>query len=402
MSKDQGELKWDKARSQMMINFPFYAYVMSNLQWKKSGEKGALQVPTAATDGSMVVYNPEFTSKLKTSQVMTVIAHEVMHVMLMHPLRRGNRNPFVSNIAMDICINYILKKDGFEAIEGWAYDEKLYEQGKGIWENVYELLMEDIKKQLKRKGKSSGQNGGDDQDKKDALGGRFKEFDKIIDGPKDPAKRDQLEQEINDMIGSAVAVAKQAGKGSMAADILAGQIGKPKVDYRQVLRRFFTSPAKIDYSYQRPSRRSVARDAGYYLPSLTGERLGEVALLVDCSGSMCSQEILNRMAGHMNAICEDTRPTRVHVVYFDSDVCHVDVFEEGDPIKIAMRGGGGTDFAPPFKYAMENIQDCEVCVMLTDNQCYSYGPCPPFPVLFVIYPGNPTKVPFGDSVEMVE
>ena len=43
------------------------------------------------------------------------------------------------------------------------------------------------------------------------------------------------------------------------------------------------------------------------------------------------------------------RPTKMHIIYFDSDVCHYDCFEDEEPV-IKPHGGGGTMFSPIFKF----------------------------------------------------
>lgn len=62
-------------------------------------------VPTAATDGRVVLFNPEFAGTLCEAELDAVMVHELLHAALLHCSRRGERDPHVWNIAADIVVN---------------------------------------------------------------------------------------------------------------------------------------------------------------------------------------------------------------------------------------------------------------------------------------------------------
>ena len=68
------------------------------------------EVPTAATDGTHIFVNPEFWWGLDIELRTFLLVHEVAHVMLGHPWRRGKRDHYCWNVAGDEIINYILHK----------------------------------------------------------------------------------------------------------------------------------------------------------------------------------------------------------------------------------------------------------------------------------------------------
>jgi predicted metal-dependent peptidase len=72
----------------------------------------ALWIPTAATDGFHFYYNPHFIERLDLDECKFVVAHEVMHCVYEHILRRGGRDARLFNIAGDYVINYELKEMG--------------------------------------------------------------------------------------------------------------------------------------------------------------------------------------------------------------------------------------------------------------------------------------------------
>jgi predicted metal-dependent peptidase len=70
-------------------------------------------VPTAAVglspDGRLRYYwNRAFFDHLQIRDRVYVCAHEALHVILGHPVRRGDRHPYVWNIACDIVVNTLL------------------------------------------------------------------------------------------------------------------------------------------------------------------------------------------------------------------------------------------------------------------------------------------------------
>src|SRR5215813_248813 len=72
-------------------------------------------VPTAATDGRDIFFNVGFWNTLTPTQRLGLLAHEVLHVALLHVVRRGSRDPLLWNIAADIVVNgIILSQPGFE------------------------------------------------------------------------------------------------------------------------------------------------------------------------------------------------------------------------------------------------------------------------------------------------
>ena len=63
--------------------------------------------PTAATDGKHIFVNPDFWWGLDLELKTFLLVHEVAHVMLGHPWRRGRRDHYWWNVSCDEIINYI-------------------------------------------------------------------------------------------------------------------------------------------------------------------------------------------------------------------------------------------------------------------------------------------------------
>ena len=71
-----------------------------------------------------------------------LLAHEVMHVALLHPVRKGDRNHKIWNIAGDFVINNELKSSGLGSVPDSALVNEKYE---GMTtEQVYDELMKNV------------------------------------------------------------------------------------------------------------------------------------------------------------------------------------------------------------------------------------------------------------------
>jgi predicted metal-dependent peptidase len=106
-----------------------------------------------------------------------------------------------------------------------------------------------------------------------------------------------------------------------------------------------------------------------YLPARHSEKMGEIVLIGDTSGSIGNDELCKYMA-EAGAIAEDVHPERIRILWADTKVAGEQVFEEGELIVAKPKGGGGTDMRVPLKKA-EDYQP-EVVVLFTDG----YTPWP--------------------------
>lgn len=126
-------MKYDIAslKRKMLVKYPFFGSVVTNVSYKENKD-----IPTAATDGKTIYYNPEFLNGLSVEEQTFIFAHEVCHIAFNHILRSDGKDPQLWNIATDAVINSFLKRDGLKIVEGGVdmaeainYDaEQLYEK----------------------------------------------------------------------------------------------------------------------------------------------------------------------------------------------------------------------------------------------------------------------------------
>ena len=360
-----------KARTALVLEHPFIGNVALNMPFVPDHS-----IRTAMTNGKEIRYNPRFMDSMGDEERKFVVAHECFHPMLEHNFRRGERQHKRWNKAGDYVINQLLTDEGIGKMPQFGLlNPQLYKAGNGSTDGIYNLLPDE----------PDDGSGGDGTEA----------MDDCADGGGSPAEQAQQAAEWKVRVAQAAQAAKMMGKMSAGLERLVGEVLAPKVDWRDVLRKFVEKCRSDQRSFARPNRRFLSQ--GLYLPSVSGEALGEIAIAVDCSGSI-DDRILAQFAGEINAIKEDGNPSCIHVVYFDSEVSHYEKYERDDTLNIRAHGGGGTAFSPVFEYFAEHDIEPVACIFLTDLCCNDFGDAPQYPVLWVST--DEGEAPFGEVVLM--
>jgi len=336
------------AYSKLSLREPFIAAVMTRIKREISDE-----VPTAATDGTRVIYNPDFMDKCSDEELFGLALHESLHVILMHMWRRGERDPKLWNFANDAIINAYIRSKQYQLPEGgvfvgWVRDSMDSEY-------VYKRMQKDQDEDQQQSG--SGGGGGEDGDS-DAQAGGFDGTGDLMDAPSDATMTD-----LEATIQASAEMAKACGQGSALIDNILKGTGKSRVDWRNETRAMMTSASNDDYTYRRPSRRFIAQ--GTYLPSLYSEGLGPVLFGVDSSASMTQRE-LEQIANEIQQLVNDLNPAFIRVVYCDTQIQRIQDFQQGDDVELSCRGGGGTRFKPVFDYLEDEMPEAVGLVYFTD------------------------------------
>ncbi len=159
----------------------------------------------------------------------------------------------------------------------------------------------------------------------------------------------------------------------------AEEVLKPKVNWRERLRRILRGVIseglgqRLDYSYRRPNRRAAVYHP-IYLPSLSqGEYKPRIACVVDTSGSISDQELIQALAEVRGILTQ----LRIPVTIIPCDAVPYEairVFEDSDWLEVrrGLRGGGGTDMVAGLNAALALNPKPEAVIVLTDG----YTPFP--------------------------
>lgn len=359
----QAHKKLTVARSQLILGHPFFGMLALRLRLVER-----TNIPTLAVDGKHVFYNPEFVLGLSDSLCRSALAHEVMHCVLAHIGRRGARDPKKWNCAGDYALNQVLQDSGFEIGKEWLLHPRY--QGMSA-DQIYAMLPDDPD------GDGDGQSPLDD----------------IMDGDPNEIESNSTDWKIATI--QAATTAKSQGKLSGSLQRFMEEATKPQVDWRDQLRRFVTQISKDDYSWARPNRRYL--NAGFYLPTLYSESMGDIVIGVDTSGSI-DDRTLQIFGSEIRALTAAVRPAKVHVVYCDAEVNHIDTFDPNDEMKFMAHGGGGTAFKPVFDYVEANQLAPECLVYLTDLYGDHGFASPDYPTLWCCTTDQ--RASFGDTVRI--
>jgi len=385
-------------------------------------------LPTMATDGSRIVYNPAFVDQLKPAELEGTLAHEVLHCALGHHCRRGERDPRLWNEAADLAINPILIANGFTLPAGALIDPAFNNLSA---EDIYARMLQRRsggsaapKQEPQRtnadmgtaRGSQESQGAGVPDPKATpgqsqagaTTGGvpdpesfRSGGFGEVLDAadehghPASPAERKRQQHEWSIAAEQALRSAKACGHEPAGIERPLSESRESRQDWRAILRDFVAATAPSDYRWTPPNRRYVT--SGLYLPSVERRGLGEIVIAVDTSGSIGKVE-LEQFAGEISAISEEAQPDAIHAVYCDAAVQSAQGFRASEPVRLEPKGGGGTDFRPVFEWVAENDIEPACLIYLTDLCCDSYPEPPDYSVLWVTDSSRHAR--FGETVRI--
>lgn len=425
--------KMIKARADLVLEHPFFATLALRLELRE--DPGCA---TAWSDGSVLAYDPAYIEVQSLAAVKGMQCHEVLHLACCHHTRRGERDPGMWNRACDLAINPILIEAGIELPRGFLDDPAYHGQSADA---IYEALVRDLDRSRGGAENGGGQNAEPEQDMgADArggagLGGRDQTAAKggadddvpglrqvsggggpsagpgqnsdpglsgeVRDAPGKSMGADgdqdgpDEEDEWRMALAQAARVAREAGNMPGALDRLLSSMLSPRLGWRDMLRRFLTSSARNDFSWVRPNRRYV--HAGLYLPGLASMELARIAVVVDVSGSI-EQALLEVFAAEISALLEEF-DTQITLVTCDvSLTSRQDLTRYDLPLIIRTRGGGGTDFRPPFSLFQQDGIVPACLIYFTDLQCTRFPEDPGYPVMWLTVREPQSPPPFGEVV----
>jgi len=365
-------------------------------------------VGTMATDMRHVYWDPNFVKNLSVLETAAVIAHEAFHVIFLHGLRRGERDPLLWNLAGDFAINIILREMGLrlplmggtESKPGYCYDEKYRDWS--VYE-IYDDLLKNKDKWVKEYVLMVDADGQPDKDGKDAKG-RKVVFGEISDAKGKKGKKAsetqkrELEERIKEVVHNAAQAAKQRGELPGCLEGLVEAVGKPKIEWKDYIQSWVSGVTPDNYTWQKPNRR-VLGNYGMIMPTIQFNGAGVGVLSVDASGSVTDKE-LQYYATEIAGIIDMCGPDKLYIIVHDAVVQSVTVWEPGEDFKhLRIKGRGGTCIAPSFKAAAELEDEVNWMVCLTDMGICDYpspDEAPDYPVLWAAT--GPDNAPFGTYI----
>jgi len=313
---------------------------------------------TACTDGESVWYGKKFVQPLTEQEVNFLVLHENGHKAFSHLSmwkQLVEKNPRRANRAMDYVVNgWIIDTDPTGAFarmpEGGLYKKE--------WAKLDVLA---VYKLLEEEDEEGNGNGGDDGD-----GGTLDDHDHSGAGDRTPEEDKALSEQIDQALREGSIMVGKA-KGKLSEQITAALY--PKIDWRDVMRDYLIeqTSGKDDSSWRMYNRRYV--DLGVYLPTTEDESAGEIGIGIDTSASV-SETMLSEFLAETIAMCKSVSPSRVRIMFWDTDVEREQVIE-GDMSRISdtfkVAGGGGTRAGCVSDYIKDKGYRFDALIMFTDG-----------------------------------
>src|ERR1700733_13187868 len=250
-------------------------------------------IETAATNGQMIKYNPDYVLTLSRDAQKALLCHEVMHVACGHIWRIDLRDPAKANIAMDYAINPLIAATKNMTMPPGYLDNPAYH---GMsFEQIYRLLPD------RPGGGGNDQPGGGGNDQP---GGGGQDVQPAPGESKpDPQGNGMTEQDWKQAIMQAAKQAQAHGVMPAGFERLLNQIKYPACrDLVAALLEFCSRTARDDYSFRRPNKRHVAR--GLVLPELYSVTCPPIVACVDTSGSVYD-ELLEDYRGALQRVLDE-------------------------------------------------------------------------------------------------
>jgi predicted metal-dependent peptidase len=344
-------------------------------------------IPTAATDGTNLFYNPQWFGSLDDDTRLAVLAHEIMHCVLGHFARMGNRALQRWNLATDASINPLLVRSGFRLPDNVVYPDRWnlpeFETAEWYDEHI-----------PKEEGKGKGQRVAVD------LGGVKRpdpDADPSVgesDGDSD-ATAEEWRQAAKD--GLVKAGTEHSEFRRMMDKVIEARTRK---DWRTIIREYLDDLRRDDFSWSRPNKRHVHRNV--VLPSQRSYGVRHLVLALDASGSMCG--ILDRVLETVKGLVEQAGQDvgLVSILFHDTQI--MDTFEfrpgEGYPIK-GFRAGGGTSHDCVFRHVATMGETPSLLVVVSDFHTSGLPKqAPGYPVLWVATPYHGRVPKWGREITM--
>jgi predicted metal-dependent peptidase len=345
-------------------------------------------VPTACTNGRDEYYGRAFVDGLTDAELRFLVLHETYHKLYRHLTTWKHLyedNAKRANMACDYVINQKIaddNTDGFAVvIKGALIDPQFRDMDSAA---VYKLLPDQQ----------------DDDDGGDGDGGGLDDHD--WEGAQELSDTDkqELERDLDEAIRQGAMAAGKMG-GSLSRDIQ--DLLQPQVDWREVLRDFISATCSgNDYStWARPNRRFMS--SGVYMPSGISEKVDELVLAIDTSGSIRQRE-LTVFLTEVKKICDTVRPDVVRVLYWDTEVCRDEKYsaQNLDQLVTSTKpaGGGGTSVHCVPKYMQEHNIKPQAVICFTDGWLFDGWGQWSSPILWCLLNNDRAKPDVGKYVNV--
>lgn len=362
--------------NRLLVKFPVFKVFIDGLGFIEDKNQ-----KTAATDGRNVYYNTDFFKRIPEDKQDTVTAHELLHVSLKHLDRMKGRNIEVWNYATDAVINQMLKKYGFQLLDGMIdcpdaasmSAEEYYE--KMINNPNLESILEKYraKKQQKDSVISTHEHWG-----KETLDRDIPNFD------------EKTFKSVNDSLIEAENREFLAKINSKQEVVQLGQIKerKPVLDWKTFLKKHSKKVISADYNF---FKGEFDENGIYYYPYEL-EKGCEVEILLDTSGSV-DDNLVRNFLKECKSILEGAK---LKIACFDDKFYGFEEIKHSSDIdNFEIKGRGGTNFEVAVSAFTSKSK---IKIIFTDG--YAEMPQKNVDAIWIVYSAKKIKPPGGTVINI--
>lgn len=368
------ELNLVKLRTKLFMKDAFLGSVGCQIEWYEDKS-----ISTAATNGTKLYYNKEWMEELTPDEQLGVIAHECMHVVLMHTIRAKeipNCHRETFNIAADMCVNRELTANNFQLPEGVINCPRQYR----------DMTTEEIYKDLLKGNHGGGTSG------------------YLANSPMSndiqPTQGEQKAKVQNTINKSMIMHGRKYNLNgtAFARELLKNldEINRPTLPWDRLLRKYVNDFIKDDWSWARPNRRVSA----VYLPSLSAESgvLGDINVYIDNSGSVDDRTIANFLKEIKN-IHTCMSPKNTQISFFSTEITNsYNIKETWSISTMDPDSTCGTDIRPVVEDI--NMKKPVVSIVFTDGKFCDRSDEIKHPVIWIIFNNDGCKLKKGKIIYM--
>jgi len=385
------------ARVGLLLRHPFFGNMATRLKIVCADD----WCPTAAVDGRNLYFNTQFFNEMNNKEVEFVIAHEILHCVFDHLIRREDREPRIYNIAADYKVNNLLVRDRIGTKPSFidCYQDFKYESwtSEEIYDEIYEIAKKNGEDAIKQLGEMLDEHvdwEGDGDDGDEGENGNKK-------GKGRPTySKEELKQIRDEIKEGMIQAAQSAGAGNVpgAIERMITEFTEPKMNWREIIRQQIQSTVRNDFTFQRPSRKGWHTSA--ILPGMNFDEQVDLCISIDMSGSIGNDQAADFL-GEVQGIMDEFKEYNIKLWCFDTKVYNEEDFSAAGGERLEeyrVKGGGGTDFMVNWTYMKDNDIVPKKFIMFTDGYAWdSWGDEDYCDTVFIIHSHHDKNLegPFG-------
>lgn len=375
---DHGERLLQNSLVRLLRLRPFYAHLL--LGCRRRFVAGSHPLGLTIVHGMPTLQvDAERFADFTAPERQALLEHLVLHLLHLHPLRRGNRHPRTWDLACDLAIN-----PDIEGLPATAPQPDWYRLEPGLAAEEYAALLSARFDTGNLEGEGTGnaeqQTGG-------AAGpgeGHLRDTpavttdDHSIWAESCSTPLGLAEQAVRDMVREAHRQAHGEVPQAVGA-LVQGWLQPSPIPWPQLLRQFVATAGRIGRrsTWMRENRRFV-----HVTPGVRKRRRLNLLVAVDVSESTDRQPLREAFARELLQIARGS-DSRITVLYANSRIRKIETFTGAQVHVEVFRGGGFTDLRPPFEYARQQHPPPAAIIYLTDG----FGEAPQrqdYPTLWVL------------------